>query len=107
MEEQVRTRTSLLGSIKEAVIAIFAGKDEIVVSNIDEIADWDECKKNINKLSEDERNEIQEILKVESMLNRRKAQVKKSKESLKSQIKNPEKRPRMKAKIAEKDEKEK
>ena len=106
MEEQVRTKATLLGSIKEAVLAIFTGKDEIV-NDIDEIRDWADCKKNINKLSEDERKEIQEILKVESMLNKRKAQVKKAKSSLKTQVKNPEKRPRMKAKVIESDEKEK
>ena len=106
MEEQVRTKATLLGSIKEAVLAIFTGKED-VVNDIDEIRDWDDCKKNINKLSEEERNEIQEILKAESMLNKRKAQVKKAKSSLKTQVKNPEKRPRMKAKVLENEDKEK
>lgn len=106
MEEEVRTRTTLLGSIKEAVMAIFSGKEEII-NNIDEITDWDDCKKNINKLSEDERKEVQDILKAEEMLNRRKAQVNKAKNSLKSQIKNPESRPKMRAKVIEKEEKEK
>ena len=106
MEEQIRTRATLLGSIKEAVIAIFSGKEE-VVNDIDEIQDWDDCKKNINKLSEDERNEIQEILKAESALNKRKAQVKKAKSSLKAQVKNPDKKPRVRAKMIENEEKEK
>ena len=106
MEEQVRTKTTLLGSIKEAILAIFTGKEDII-NDIDEIEDWADCKKNINKFSEEERNEIQEILKVESMLNKRKAQVKKAKSSLKNQIKSLESRPRMRAKVVEKDEKEK
>ena len=106
MEEQVRTRTTLLGSIKEAARAIFT-EEENIINNIDEVADWPDCTKNINKFSEEDRREIEKILKVESMLNKRKAQVKKAKSSLKNQIKNPESRPRMRAKVVEKDEKEK
>ena len=106
MEQEIRTKATLLGSIKEAVMAIFSGKEEII-NNIDEITDWDDCKKNINKLSEDERKEVQDILKAEEMLNRRKAQVKKAKNSLKSQIKNPESRPKIRANVIEKEEKEK
>ena len=106
MEEQVRTKATLLGSIKEAILAIFSGKED-VVNDIDEIRDWDDYKKNINKFSEEEREQIQEILEAESMINKRNAQVKKAKNNLKAQVKNPEKRPKMKAKVIENDENEK
>ena len=63
MEEQVRTKTTLLGSIKEVVRAIFTGKEDII-NNIDEIKDWADCKKNINKFSEEDRRKIEEILNI-------------------------------------------
>ena len=108
MGNQTKTRTTILDYIKDTMKTVFESKEEIVVNNIDEIIDWEQCKKEKDtaKFSDEDRKEIENIMKLEKNLEMKKNQVRGIKENLKTQIESRESRPNMKFRV-EKEERQK
>ena len=102
MESQTKTRTTVLELIKNTMKAVFESKEEFI-NNIDDITDWEQCinEKDTDKFSDDDRKEIERIMKLEESLEKRKMQTNSIKENLKAQIKDSKKRPNMKLKVRE------
>lgn len=103
MRSEAKVGTTLLGAIKNVIKAINEAKGE-VINNKDDIYDWNECINKINEFSEEDRDAIKRIMDADKAMKKRKEMAKNMRENLESQVKIPERRPNIKAKVVNKKE---
>ncbi len=102
---KIRTVATILGSIKEAMKAVFETKND-TINNMEDVNDWDEYVKNVDKYSDDDRDVIKAIMQEEKKIKKRAEQIRNSKKSLENQRVDPKHRPNINAKIVERNDKE-
>ncbi len=73
MKGQTETKLTLFSGIKEVLTTIFKNNNDVVVSDLEQIDDWDTCVKNMKSVksdySEDEKKTIENIIKETARVN--------------------------------------